>query len=120
MTWLHRYRIRHYVGNSIWLLPVIGIASGLVIVRVLHWLESALNWDSVFQPEGARAVLGTLAASMFTLCFCFVCVAGSAATRQCAAFSSDYRIVFSNPVTKLSITTFMFTFTVTVATFGSH
>ena len=25
MTWLRRHRVRHYVGDSIWILPVLGM-----------------------------------------------------------------------------------------------
>lgn len=117
MTWLQRYRVRHYVRNSIWLLPVVGMAAGLLVVRALHWLESALGWVSQFQPEGARAVLGTLAASMFTL-IVFVSSALLVVLQLASAQLSPriIGIVFRNPVTKLSITVFVFTFTVTLAT----
>ena len=117
MTWLQRYQVRHYVRNSIWLLPVVGMAAGMLIVRALHWLESVMGWEASFQPEGARAVLGTLAASMFTLVV-FVSSALLVVLQLASAQLSPriIGIVFRNPVTKLSITAFMFTFTVTVAT----
>ena len=67
MTWLQRYRVRNFVRNSIWLMPSVGMVAGLIVIRALHWLESASGWESGFQPEGARAVLATLAASMFSL-----------------------------------------------------
>ncbi len=47
--------------NSIWLLTVAGMAAGLLIVRTLHWIESAINRQTSFLPEGVRAVLGALA-----------------------------------------------------------
>lgn len=50
-----------YVRNSIWLLTVAGMAAGLFIVRTLHWIESAINRETSFLPEGVRAVLGALA-----------------------------------------------------------
>ena len=40
MTWLQRYRIRHYVRNSIWIWPAIAIVTALVAVRLLHALEA--------------------------------------------------------------------------------
>lgn len=117
MTWLQRYRVRHYIRNSIWLLPVAGMAVGMLVVRLLHWLESAMGWESEFQPEGARAVLGTLAASIFTLVV-FVSSALLVVLQLASAQLSPriIGIVFRNPVTKLSITAFVFTFTVTIAT----
>lgn len=60
MTWLQWYQLRHFIRNSIWLLPVVGMATGLLVVRALHRFESAMGWEWQFQPEGARAVLGTL------------------------------------------------------------
>ena len=119
MTWLQRYRIRHYVRNSIWLLPVMGMVVGLLIVRALHWLESAMGWESQFRPEGARAVLGTLAGAIFTL-IVFVSSALLVVLQLASAQLSPriIGIVFRNPVTKLSITAFVFTFAVTLATLG--
>jgi hypothetical protein len=29
MTWLQRYRVRHYVRNSIWILPLLSMAAAL-------------------------------------------------------------------------------------------
>lgn len=117
MTWLQHYRVRHFVRNSIWLLPVVAMAAGLLVVRALHWFESALGWEAQFQPEGARVVLGTLAASMFTLVV-FVSSALLVVLQLASAQLSPriIGIVFRNPVTKLSITAFVFTFAVTLAT----
>ncbi len=117
MTWLQRYRVRHYIRNSIWLLPVAGMAVGILVVRLLHRLESSMAWESKFQPEGARAVLGTLAASIFTLVV-FVSSALLVVLQLASAQLSPriIGIVFRNPVAKLSITAFVFTFTVTIAT----
>jgi len=37
MTWLQRYRVRHYVANSIWILPLFGMVAALAAGRFLHW-----------------------------------------------------------------------------------
>jgi hypothetical protein len=66
MSWLQRYHLRHYVQNSVWLLPVFGIVAGLVSVRCLHWLEARAGWQSGFDPDAARALFGTLAGALFT------------------------------------------------------
>lgn len=117
MTWLQRYRVRHFVRNSIWLLPVAGMTVGILVVRLLHLFESARGWESQFQPEGARAVLGTLAASIFTLVV-FVSSALLVVLQLASAQLSPriIGIVFRNPVAKLSITALVVTFTVTIAT----
>jgi uncharacterized membrane protein len=116
MTWLQRYRVRHYLRNSIWLLPVLGMALALVAVRALDRLEGSLGWGSGFHPEAARAVLGTLAASMFT----FIVFVSSALLVVVQLASSQLTprviaIVFRDTVTRASLTVFVFTFTFTLA-----
>src|SRR4051794_40201447 len=72
MTWLQRYRIEHYVRNSIWIYPVITMAMALIAVRLLHWFEQSMGWEANVDPETARSVLGALAGAMFTF-IVFVC-----------------------------------------------
>src|SRR4051794_36524599 len=45
MTWLQRYRVRHYVQTSIWIAPVLSMAAALLTVRVLHWIEQGMGWQ---------------------------------------------------------------------------
>ena len=66
MNWLQRYRVRHYVRNSIWVFPVFAMAAAMLFVRALHWLDRTMGWESSFEPDTMRAVLGTLAGAMFT------------------------------------------------------
>jgi uncharacterized membrane protein len=115
MTWLNRYRVRHYIENSIWILPSISILAALGAVRLLHWSEQVLGWESSFQPETARAVLGTMAASMFT----FIVFVSSALMVSVQLASSQLTprviaIVFKDPVTRFSLTAFVFAFTFTL------
>ena len=44
MSWIQRYKLRHYVRNSVWVLPVFGMLAGLVSVRCLHWIEERAGW----------------------------------------------------------------------------
>src|SRR5262249_2994996 len=74
VTWLQRYRIRHYVENAIWIWPVVAIVAALIAVRILHWLEESLGWELAVNPETARTLLGALAGAMFTF-IVFVCSA---------------------------------------------
>jgi uncharacterized membrane protein len=74
MNWLQRYRARHYVRNSLWIPPLLGMLGALVAVRMLHWIETRLGWESGMDPDTARALLGTLASAMFTF-IVFVCSA---------------------------------------------
>jgi len=117
MTWLQRYRVRHYITNSVWILPSLGILAALMFARTLHWIEEGNGWHSALDPETARAVLGTMASSMFT----FVVFVSSALliVVQLASAQLSPRIIaiiFRDPITKSSLTLFVFTFTFTLAT----
>lgn len=116
MTWLQRYRVRHYVANSIWIVPSLGMAAALVVVPILHRMEAALGWESAANPDGARAVLGTLAASMFTFVV-FVCSALLVAVQLASSQLTPriIAIVFKNPVVNFCLTLFVFTFVFSLA-----
>jgi hypothetical protein len=57
MTWLQRYRVRHYVRNSIWIFPVLAMLAAGVLIRVLHWFEVRMGWEAGFHPDTMRDVL---------------------------------------------------------------
>ena len=111
MNWLVRYRLRHYVTTSIWILPVLGMVVSLAAIRLSYWLDRQYDWQLNMQPETARVVLSTLAASMFT----FVVYVSSAlliAVQLASAQLSPRMIalVFRSPVTRFALTLFVFTF----------
>src|SRR4051812_48671414 len=116
MTWLQRYRVRHYLANSIWILPLLGMVAGLVAVRLIHGVEEAMGWESRLHPDTVRAVLGTLASAMFT-CIVFVSSALLVAVQLASSQLTPriIAIVFKDPVTKVSLVVFVFTFTFTLA-----
>ncbi len=116
MTWLRRYRIRHYSGNSLWLLPVLGVLAAMAVVRLLHWIDQAAGWKSDLDADTVRAVLGTMASAMFTFVV-FVSSALLVAVQLASAQLSPriIGIVFRDPVTKLALTLFVFMFTLTLA-----
>src|SRR5437016_4548287 len=112
MTWLRRYRFRHYVANSIWLLPSLGMVAAIGAVCVLRGVDAAIGWQSDFHPDTVRAVLSTMASSMFT----FIVFVSSALLVAVQLASSQLTpriiaLVFKDPVTKVSLTAFVFTFT---------
>jgi uncharacterized membrane protein len=116
MTWLQRYRVRHYVADAVWIMPLLAIAAAIVATRVLDSIERMMGWQSELNPSSTQTFLATLAASMFTLVV-FVSSALLVAV-QLASSQLTPRIigiVFRNPVMKLSLTTFVFTFTFTLA-----
>jgi uncharacterized membrane protein len=115
MSWLSRYRLRHYVTNSLWIGPLLSMAAALVAVRILSAAETAMGWQSDIDPDTARAVLGTMAASMFT----FIVFVSSALLVAVQLASSQLTpriigIVFRDPVTKISLMVFVFTFTLSL------
>src|SRR5262245_18585936 len=116
MTWLQRYRVGHYVRNSLWIVPVLGMVAALLAVRILHQIEAALGWESGVDPDTARAVLGTLASAMFTFVV-FVCSALLVAVQLASATLTPriIALVFNERGTRLSLTLFVFTFTFSLA-----
>ena len=115
MTWLQRYRILDYFRTSIWILPSLGIFTAMATVRILHWIETGLGLKEEFDPSTMMTVMGTLAASMFTL-IVFVCSALLISVQLASASLTPRYIglVFKNQVIKFSLTLFVFTFTVTL------
>ena len=116
MTWLQRYQIRHYVRNSIWILPTIGMLAALAVAPILIRIEAALGWHSSASVDSARSVLGTLAASMFTF-IVFVSSALLVAVQLASAQLTPriIAIVFRDPGMKYSLTVFVFSFTFSLA-----
>jgi uncharacterized membrane protein len=67
LTWLQRYRLRAFVTSSLWIIPVLGMALGIAVAPVLRRLDAETHWRLFgFAPDGARAVLSGLVASVFT------------------------------------------------------
>jgi uncharacterized membrane protein len=112
MTWLQRYRVRHYFADSIWILPLLGALAAIAAVRLLHGIEKDLAWQSPVDADTARAVLGTMASAMLTS-IVFVCSALLVAVQLVSAQLTPriIAIIFRDPVTKYSLTLFVFTFT---------
>lgn len=116
MTWLQRYRLRHYVGNSIWVFPVLSTLAAIAAVRLLHGIEKDLGWDSPVEPSTAVAVLGTMASVLFTT-IVFICSALLVAVQLASAALTPriIAVVFRDPVTKFSLTLLVFVFTFSLA-----
>ena len=116
MNWLQRYRVRHYLRNSIWIWPVATMAVALIAVRFLHWLEVAMGWQASVSPDTARTVLGALGGAMFTF-IVFVC-SSLLLVVQLASAQLTPRVIgtmFRDRVTKLTLAVFVFSFTFVLA-----
>jgi uncharacterized membrane protein len=116
MTWLRRHRIRRYIAESIWILPVLSMVAALGAVHLLNRVDVALGWRANVQPEAARSVLSALASTMFTL-IVFVSSALLVAVQLASGQLTPriIAIVFKDMVTKFSLSAFVFTFTFTLA-----
>src|SRR5947209_2541806 len=66
MTWYQRYLIRSYLLYSIWIFPAIGIVVAIATIRLTNRAGGERSLNTGASPEAARALLLTLAASMFT------------------------------------------------------
>ena len=116
MSWIQRYRLRLFFLNSIWILPVLGIAAGLISVWLLNRFERAMGWQMNLSAETGRAVMSIIASSMFTLV-----VVGSSAllvTVQLAGAQLTPRIislVYRVTTRKIALAAFTFTLTFSVA-----
>lgn len=116
MTWLQRYRFRHFLTNSMWIFPSLSMPVALISVRLLYGLDEVWGLRSSVDPEAMRTLLGTLAGAMFT----FVVFVGSALliAVQLASAQLTPRIiafVFRDPVTKACLASFVFIFTLSLA-----
>src|SRR5579864_4452840 len=116
MTWVQRYRLRHYVRHAVWIWPLLSMAAAIPAARVLHRIDAALGWESALPPGTVQAVLGTMASSMFT----FIVFVSSALLVVVQLASSQLTpriiaIIFRDPITKGSLVVFVFTFTFTLA-----
>jgi uncharacterized membrane protein len=116
MTWLQRYQVRHYVTNSIWILPVLSMAAAIGAARLFSWVEVMTGWEPSRNADTAQAVLGTMASALFT----FIVFVSSALLVAVQLASSQLTpriiaIVFRDPVTRISLVVFVFTFTFTLA-----
>lgn len=115
MRWLSRHRLKLYILNSIWVLPVFSIFAGLLTVAVVNEIDRALGWKLQLKPDTARTVIGTVAGSMFTL----VVVASSAVLVAVQLGSAQLTpriilLVYRSRIRKFCISAFVFTFTFSV------
>ena len=68
MTWLFRYRVREYVRTSLWLVPADLVALAVLMGPLVQRLDERTAWSFYdFGPEGARALVASLAGATFSL-----------------------------------------------------
>jgi uncharacterized membrane protein len=95
------------------------MVAALLLRPLIEKLDASLGWTAAASVDGARAVLGALAASMLTFIvfiFSILLVAVQLASAQLTP--RIIAVVYRAPVLKLSLTFFVFTFTYTLAVLG--
>jgi uncharacterized membrane protein len=67
MRFIRRYRLSSFLQSSIWLVPILGMLLALVLNPILREIDEATGWAWLgFGPNGSRALLGMIAASMLS------------------------------------------------------
>src|SRR5207248_6568797 len=81
-----------------------------------HRIEQEMGWVSPVDADTARGVLTTMASSLFTS-IVFVCTALLVAVQLASAALTPriIALVFRDPITRFSLTVFVFTFTFSLA-----
>jgi uncharacterized membrane protein len=116
MTWLQRYRLRHFWQFSFWFVPMGAILVALLAVRAVQWLDAQTGWSWLnFTETGARGILDSLSSSMLT--FIVFAVSALLLAVQLASGQLTPRIialVFSLRRVKMSVGVFVFAYTFTL------
>src|SRR5262245_25424759 len=120
MTWLQRYRLRHFLRFSFWFVPLGSVLAALLAVPAMRWLDAQTGWSWFnFTAEGARGILDSLSSSMLT--FIVFAVSALLLAVQLASGQLTPRIialVFSLGRVKISVGVFVFAYTFTLGALG--
>jgi uncharacterized membrane protein len=120
MTWLQRYRLRHFVQFSFWLVPVACMVVAVIARWVVLWLDQRTGWSWLdFTADGARDVLAGLSSSMLT--FITFSLSALLLIVQLASGQLTSRIIvltLSVRKVKACVGVFAFTYTFTLSALG--
>jgi uncharacterized membrane protein len=120
VTWLRRYHLRHFVGNSFWFVPALAMVAAVPAMRFVLWLDTRTQWRLLgYSVEGAQAILSGLSSSMLT--FIVFAVSGLLLAVQIASGQLTPRIislVFARPMLRVSVGIFVFSYSFTLGALG--
>ena len=120
MTWLLRYRVRHFATHSFWIFPALAMVAAVPAMRLVLWLDTRTRLRLLgFSVEGAQAILSGLSSSMLT--FIVFAVSGLLLAVQIASGQLTPRIislVFMRPVLRISVAIFVFAYAFTLSALG--
>jgi uncharacterized membrane protein len=121
MRFIRLYRLSSARLSSIWLVPVIAMLLALFLNVVLRKIDQATGWEVFgFGPNGSRALLGMLAASMLSfLVFLFsaLMIAVQIASAQLTPRVIATTFLQDRPV-RLTIGLIVLTFTLSIGVLG--
>ena len=121
MTRYRTGRLRRQFGQaSLWMISAGCMAAALLAAPFVRWIDDRTRWTLLgFAPDGARAVLGALAASLLTfIVFAFSLLLLAA---QMASGQFTPRMVarvFEDRLTKLTVGAFVFSWVFAIAALG--
>jgi uncharacterized membrane protein len=104
MTWSLRFRIRQYLRESLWVLPLVGGVAGAVFapldVRVEHLVSMPAGWQ--YSSSSASTLLATIVGAMAALTGFVVTVSVLVVQMATGTFSARYmRIWYRDGLLKL-------------------
>jgi len=112
VTWLQRYRIRHFLRYSFWLVPVVWMLAAAIALPTVRWLDIETGWRLFnYSEEGARQILNGLSSSMLT--FMVFAVSALLLVLQLASSALSPRIIastFASRIPQVSIGVFVFSY----------
>jgi uncharacterized membrane protein len=116
MSWVLRHRLRHYLENTMWVGPCMGILVGIIGARISLRIDAAYGLKLPLHADAVRTVLITLASGLFS----FVVFLASAMliALQLASAQMTPRVialVFRDISIKIAMTLFVTTCTLTVS-----
>lgn len=112
MTWLQRYRLRHFLRYSFWLVPVAWMLAAGIALPCVRWLDQETGLRLFgYSEDGARQVLSGLSSSMLT--FMVFAVSALLLALQLASSALSPRIIagfFATRTPQISIGVFVFAY----------
>jgi uncharacterized membrane protein len=120
MTWLRRYKIRSFLTNSLWFLPLTGAVTAALFHRLVWTIDLRMHWSLLgFTPDGARAMVGAMSSSLLgfivflvTMIFVAVQLAVGQLTPRIIA------VVFRLRIVKIPLALFIFTYVYSLGELG--
>jgi uncharacterized membrane protein len=112
MSWLQRYRLRHFLRYSFWLVPLAWMLAAGIALPIVRWLDFETGWRLFnYSEDGARQVLSSLSSSMLT--FMVFAVSALLLALQLASSALSPRIIagfFATRTPQVSIGVFVFAY----------